>query len=485
MSLIKLGCVMYKIQYLIIILLICHQQTYANNTPTTEPDKNFNLTKIPTKPQSPINTTAPTPNELPSISSDELINNPELLEHALYSSVVLGNIQAVDKLLPLYKQLPNVKNDSASLLLIQMSEALLAQSKGNLKKAIKLYRTILSNNPQISDIRFLLAQTLLADQQNEAAKDQLLRLRSESELSEDEHLTINQLLALINKRSVWEFSGGFSYAYDPNINNAPDKRSVDMHGGTWTFNNPESAHGVSYFANIGKDWNLKNNYYAHFSTDVTGKSYWTNHDYDDLILQNKLGIKYKNARTEFAILPYYQKRWSANDPYTQEIGIAGEWSHWLTSKHQLLTAASTGKETYTHNNKASGTTINGSATWLFVNNTRQYWTLGSDYAYKDAKDKSHAYNRLGARASWTQEWQKGISTSLAIDIARRNYQGADIFNIVRKDNEYMGRVSIWHRNIHFWGITPRLTLSHRITNSNHPAYKYSKSGTIIQLNKRF
>lgn len=476
---------MYKVCYLMTLLLVCHQ-TYANSTPTTtESDKNFNLTKIPTNPQSPLNTTTPTNDELPNISSDELINNPALLEHALYSSVVLGNVQAVKKLLPLYQQSPDIINDTASLLLIQMSQALLAQSAGDLKKTISLYRTILSNNPQISDIRFLLAQALLADQQNEAAKDQLLRLRSEPELSESEYLTINQLLTIINKRSVWELSGGISYAYDPNANNAPDERSANLHGGTWTFNNPESAHGVSYFANIGKDWNIKNNHYIHFSADISGKSYWTNHDYDDLIVQSKAGTKYKNARTEFAVLPYYQKRWSANESYTNEAGISTEWSRWLTPKHQLLTAASAGKETYINNDRASGATINGSATWLFVNNTRQYWTLGTDYAYKNATDKNHAYRRFGMRASWTQEWQKGISTSLAIDIAKRNYQGADIFNITREDKEYMGRVSIWHRNVHFWGITPRLTINHRITNSNHPAYKYSKSGVTIQLNKRF
>lgn len=476
----------YYWQLLLPLLLVSsHLYAHTPKNTTHEPEQQFNLTKIPNKPQSPLSIEKPTTQEMPNISSDELLSKPELLEHALYSSVVLNNIPAVDKLLPLYKTLPNATKDSASILLIQMSEALLAKNSGDLKQAISLYRSVLASHPEMFDIRLLLTEVLIADQQDEAAKDQLLRLRSEQQLSNHEHSVINNYLNILNKRSSWNLNGGISYSYDPNINNAPDKRSVDMNGGKWTFNQPESAHGISYFAEAKRDWNLKDNYYLSFSGDVYGKSYWTNHDYDDLIIQSNLGIKYKNARSELSFLPYYQKRWSGNEPYTYETGIGGEWSHWLTPKHQLLTAFSIGKETYNNNYKASGKTANASATWLFVNNARQYWTLGTDYAHKDAKDRSHAYYRSGIRASWTQEWQKGISTSLGIDVAKRHYQDKDIFGIQRQDNEYATRLSIWHRNIHFWGITPRLTMTYRTTDGNHPAYNYSKSGAIVQFNKRF
>lgn len=422
--------------------------------------------------------------ELPSVSSAELLANPELLEHALYSSVVLGNVPAVQKLLPLYRQTEKV-NDKAGVLLVQMSGALLAKNSGELKTAIRLYREVVAAYPQMNDVRFALAAALFDDKQDEAAKDQFERLRGDDGTSTQEQAVIEQYLQTLSQRSHWDFGGGINYIYDPNINDAPNKRTAQLNGGTWTFAKPESAHGIGYYAQAGKDWNIKNNVYLSFGSELNGKSYWANHSYDDISVQARLGISYKDARTEAAVLPYYSKRWYGGERYTHETGVRGEWSSWLKPKHRLSIAGEIGKEIYEQNEKLNGISTSGSFTWLWLDNVRRYWTLGADIGSKNAPDQSRAYHRYGIRGSWTQEWQHGISSSLSLSASRRHYHAPDLLNIKRSETDYQARLSLWSRKIHYWGITPRLTFSYRHTQSNHPGYTSSKFSTFIQLGKSF
>lgn len=424
---------------------------------------------------------------IPSLNSQQLLQQPKLLENALYSSIVLRNYAAIEKLLPLYQQ--NIQQDShqadsVNLLLIRLGQAVLSEYQGDNKTAIRLYRQIIADYPNLSDVRLDLAKALMDDQQNEAAKDQLLRLRSEV-LSAEHDKIIERYLNIINQRSTWDFYGGLGYSYDPNINNAPKNRHVAMNGGIWTFNDAESAHGVQYQAGATRDWNIKHNYYAHFSADVYGKHYWTNEDYNDFIARAELGVLYKNIRLQSEITPYYQKRLSGNESYNHEYGVGAKWAYWLKPQHKLTIAGEVGQEAYEKNNKLTGQTQGASFTWLFVPKAKQYWVLGMDYAHKDAKDASRAYTRTGVRASWTQDWAKGLSTSMAVDVSKRKYEAQDIFNIQREEYEYVGRVSLWNRQWHLLGITPRLTLSYRTVDGNHPVYEYNKANAFIQFNKRF
>ena len=60
-----------------------------------------------------------------------------------------------------------------------------------------------------------------------------------------------------------------------------------------------------------------------------------------------------------------------------------------------------------------------------------------------------------------QEWPLGISSRLSVAYARRTYQGVDLFGIRQKNKEYQTNVTLWHRNVYFWGITPKLTWSYQ------------------------
>lgn len=55
----------------------------------------------------------------------------------------------------------------------------------------------------------------------------------------------------------------------------------------------------------------------------------------------------------------------------------------------------------------------------------------------------------------------------------------------RRDKELNTSLSLWHRALHFKGITPRLTLSHRETRSNDVFNEYEKNRAFVEFNKTF
>ena len=72
-------------------------------------------------------------------------------------------------------------------------------------------------------------------------------------------------------------------------------------------------------------------------------------------------------------------------------------------------------------------------------------------------------------------------------LAQRHYQTASLFSDgeKRRDTEWNTSLSLWHRALHFGGITPRLTVAYYRNNSNDAFYEYDKLRTFIEFIKTF
>ena len=68
---------------------------------------------------------------------------------------------------------------------------------------------------------------------------------------------------------------------------------------------------------------------------------------------------------------------------------------------------------------------------------------------------------------------------------KRYAKGEDFFNIDREDKEYNANLSVWHRGVHFFGITPRLVFSYSKIDSNNRFYSYDTSKVYMDFTKTF
>lgn len=422
-----------------------------------------------------------------SISKEELAKRPDLVQRALLPALFEGNSENVALLYPIYQQLPSQYHDETFML---WSQAILAKQKEDYTQAIKLYRQIIADKPNFSAVRLQLAIALFENSETVAADDQFRRLQSEP-LPEAVQALVDQYLQAIAKRNSWSFGGGLTYLNDPNVNNAP-KSGTRI--GNWTAPEAESAHGVGFSVDVGKKWLWKNGLFNELRLDGSGKYYWDNKKYNEITGRASFGLGYQNARLTTAILPFIEQTWYAGGSkesdtlkrFSQASGVTLESSYWLSPKWQLNGSYEFAEQRYRTRLHLNGHSHFASGSLLYLANAKQYWFAGLDFNRTTTRDKDDSYDRKGVRVGWGQEWSMGLSSRISVSYAHKNYKGPmPIFNITQRNKEFGASVSLWHRAIHYKGITPRLTYSFTKVHSNHAFYSYDKHRLFIEVSKRF
>ncbi|SUO94006.1 TPR repeat-containing protein NMB0313 precursor [Suttonella ornithocola] len=444
----------------------------ANNIAT--PDTNYNLNRqqlaqsMSEQPASKGKTI--------NLTSEELLQQPKLLERVLDSSISLGNVEAVEKFLPLYEQLPK-KNP----ILVAYARAMLARVHGNIKESIDYLRQIIADNPELTPVRLQLATALAQDRQIIAAQDQFEKVKSAPNLPPEIAQQVDAYQDYLKRADSWDISGNIRYLSENNVNNAPKNRTY----GRWTLPAAESAHGIGYQLGVGKTYGFADNWAWKNDVSIYGKTYWDNHVYDDLIVRLSSGPLYRDALKEIAVAPYFEYRRYGGESYSRGYGISTDISAVLNPQWQNFSALQVGLKRYNHRPHLNGNSLFFSNTVLYRHNPKQSFYGGLDLSWETAKDKSDAYKRIGVRIGWEQEWAKGISSNLQLGAAYRHYDGKDFLQIQRADREYSANISLWNRAWHYHGLTPRLTWQLTENRSNHPMYRYGKNQVFLQVSKKF
>ena len=163
-------------------------------------------------------------------------------------------------------------------------------------------------------------------------------------------------------------------------------------------------------------------------------------------------------------------------------------SYWLNQNVRYSASYNYGYEKYErlrHRRLYDGAVHSVSNSMMYMPSARQYWSISLDFARKHARDKTNAYERIGTRLTWGQEWPLGISSSATVGVAKRIYKGKTYFGKRQDNDEYSTSLSLWHKKFHYAGFTPRITWSYTKTISNIPIYSYDKSQVFFDVNKSF
>ena len=180
-----------------------------------------------------------------SLSKSQLANHPRLVLRGLILALYQNNTQAVQLLLPLYKQFPQQDN-----FLLTWAKAIEAREQGDLTQSIAYYRELFARDASLLPLRYQLAQTLFFNYENESAKIHFEKLRTE--VDDEKFLgVIDQYLFTLNQRNQWIWQVGLNFLNDDNLNNAP-KSGTKI--GNWTAWKKESGQGVGYSLSVEKKW---------------------------------------------------------------------------------------------------------------------------------------------------------------------------------------------------------------------------------------
>lgn len=426
-----------------------------------------------------------------NLSKKELLQRPDLVIRAILPAVAQNNSENVAFLLPLYQQLDKKYYDP---LFAKWALAIIEKSQQRYTNAVRLYREVLAKNANIPLARFQLAIALFENKELEAAEGQFQKLRSELQLPPDlQAMTVQYLLA-IQHQDRWSFNGGITYLNDPNINNAPKSGT---HFGKWHAPKAESGQGLGLGFNVGKKWSWGNGFFNEFRFDTNGKYYWNNKKYNEWTIRSDVGIGYQNAKVEVVLLPFIEQRFYAggtNDSntihrFSKAGGATLETSYWLSPQWQARGFLEYGEQRYQTRKHLNGHYYLTSISIAYSPNAKQYWFGGLDFNRTHTRDKDDSFVRKGVRVGWGQEWGLGLSTRFSLSYAYKHYKAPNpllIFgNQAQRNKEFGITTSLWHRALHYKGITPRLTWIYTKVNSNQLFYRYDKQRLFIEFRKQF
>lgn len=421
-----------------------------------------------------------------SISPSELKNYPAVVEQGLLQSLMKADIKGVNVFLPAYIQ-ANSENDFLAV----WAFALQAKFERRYDKAIRLYRNLLARYPDIDFIRLQLAITFFENKDNDSAEQQFRKLQTSQTLSYEFQHLVEAYLKQLQTRDDWRFTTALSYLDEKNINNAPE---AGTRIGNWTASKPESAQGFSYGLVAQKTWSLPQGWFSEYRFSGFGKRFWNNAKYDELSLRNSVGLGYRNIDLTLAILPFYEQQFYSGGNnaashglarYANASGLQLENHVQLSTHWRLYTHVEYKINHYHEKSDANGYdgTINN--TLFYIPSPEQYGFIGTEYQYAHRRTQSLSYQRYAGYLGWGYEWNVGLSSLIRIGYAEKHYQGKDFWLIQQTDHDYFGSLTLWHRDLYFYGLTPKLTWLYQRTDSNHPFYDVEKNRLIWSISKEF
>ncbi len=420
-----------------------------------------------------------------------LEQNPEAFERLLLQSIARSDVVALKALLPAYDRYPQ-KDPSV----VDWGNALIALGRGDAKTAVALFRQINAALPDIRLLRVQMASALYQNKQINAAKDELQKLLRE-DISDKDRAEINGYISAMDRLDKWNYSVNLSFVKDGNLEDAPPVGTRLSQGlSSLTYTTPhESGTGFSYNLGADKKWSYDNNMFTSASVGLGGVYYWDNQKYNDLYLSLSAGLGYQTAIGHVEVAPVYNRSWygggiSGNDEglksYTSSTGVRFSGSRWLNPNlmYQNTTQFTdlSYEEPYQNNDGEIYSMTNG---FFYAPSAKQYYSVNWSLSKKDGVNESDSYERSGVNIGWHNTWRKGVATLFTVGIASKKYDDIDFANIKRHNKEYNAGLSIWKRDWSVFGLTPRLNISVKETNSNSPFEESSETNATVIFTKTF
>ena len=410
------------------------------------------------------------------------------LEEQLKQAIYQNNSGQIQSLLYQYQQQPQ-----QDLTLKSYAEAKLAALQHNYDVAIRIYRKILSERPELNSIRMELAKVLFADRQDSAARVQFDKVKSVKNLPSSAYQLIERYIDALNSRNSWQFDASVSYLKTDNVENVSSSSVIENTGfvkGAGML--PQKAQGVAYNLGINRDFNLIGSHYLGVSNETYGKTYWDNHQYDDLFSRTFIGYAYKKNDTTLRLQPFYEKRWYGGNSFHWSNGAEISYSFWLSQNWQNQTALEYEKRRFFKDNPQAGHIRTASTTFIWYRNPEQIFYLGTAFSQQRLQERQYSSDIKNLRLGWLQEYAFGISTKLNLSFTHRQFKDQAILGgilplgKIRQDHIYSVFAQVWKRDWHLWGITPKLNLEWRKQKSNlDTLYSYKMHNVTLAFEKTF
>ena len=375
--------------------------------------------------------------------------------------------------------------------------AQIEQKKGNFDEAIKIYRKILDDQPDLSKIRYELAICYMEKGQWYRADYHLRLAMAGADIPPEVRQRMMYLRYIVRQNKRWNVWFNFGAAPDTNVNQATGGKEcviVDDFGNMACRNLPEPEEAVGYNVLLGgnyefwlsDNWRWKSD--ANIYTNIYNK-----HIYDDLYLSVSTGPRYVWEHGDVWLAGVANRRWYGWDKYNWAIGGKLDVNYDFTRK------LSSGLSLRVMDNKfdeygawMDGQTYSVLPYVSYSLNSTTYLVLRGTMEHDTAKNDAYANNRYGFGIGIGSELPYGFHVYFEPSLLWTRYQGNRVYikdgiPILGKEHDFLQRYSLSISNNKFdvWGFVPTITFSYTNKDSNIHSREYEKVSAEFTLQQRF
>ncbi|MBO4745547.1 MAG: DUF560 domain-containing protein [Alphaproteobacteria bacterium] len=369
------------------------------------------------------------------------------------------------------------------------------QRTGDYDDAIKIYREILDERPDLAKVRYELALCYMAKEQWYRADYQLRLAMAGDDIPQrvKQQMMYYRYVARQNKR--WNVWFNFGAAPDNNVNQATGGNECIMYGGyPFCHELPKPEKAIGYNLSLGGNyefvlsdqWRWKNE--ANIYINMYDK-----HQYDDLYLSVSSGPRYIWENGDVWLAGIASRRWYGGEKYNWSAGGKLDTHYDWTRKFSTGLSLRVMQNTFDENGKfMDGETYSVApyATYSIDSSKYLVWRGGIDRDTAGAD--AYADWRYGTGIGFGAELPWGFNLYLEPYFSWVKYDGPrwavedNAYQPV-KERDFLQRytVSLSNNKIDVLGFVPTLTFSYTSRDSNIHSREYDKFTTEFSFRQRF
>lgn len=376
--------------------------------------------------------------------------------------------------------------------------AQIEQRRGNIDEAIKIYRKILDDQPDLVKIRYELALCYMVKEQWYRA-DYNLRLAMAGEDIPDaikQRMMYYRYIARQNKN--WNVWFNFGVAPDNNVNQATGGHeyiaSEYAESGYFQTDLPEPERAVGNNFLLGGDYEFKlSDNWRWKNEGMLYTNIYNKHKYDDLYLSASTGPRYVWEKGDIWLAGVVARRWYGWDRYNWAYGGKLDTNYDWTRK--LSTGVSL--RVMDNNYDEYGMYMNGQTYSVLPRITysldsTKYLILRGNVERETTKADAYTNWKYSCSFGFGAEMPYGFRIYMEPYFSWVNYDGKrwvvkDAVVQPVRERDFLQRysVSISNNKFDVWGFVPTITVGYTEKDSNIHSREYKKWTTEFTFQQRF
>ena len=373
--------------------------------------------------------------------------------------------------------------------------AQIATKENKIDEAIDIYYFILEHQPNISNIRFRLAELYLIRKDWIRADYHYRLALADEKLPIPIQIRIKQALYYIRQNKNYNFWFNFGIAPDNNVNNTTSGEQcvMTMFGPMCnTLDDPEKDVGLNITVGGNYEFKLSDNWRFRNEALIYSLKY-QDKKYDDIYLSYVLGLKYVYNKGDVFFGPTFSKRFLGHKAYNYTTGFMVDTGYDLTKQlNARLYLAYTPTHYDDYGDILNGDVKTARLRMFYALDSSKYLIFKTGYEYEKTKDKTYTNDRVNLALGFGADVPWGFHVYVEPSVLFTNYKGKrwtvkdyEFKEIKEWDITQRYSVSLSNRKISLWGLMPVLTYSYTDKKSNIWQREYQKSLIELSIQKRF